>query len=120
MLLIKNGRIKTMASPDLERGCILIDDEGKIAAVGEAIEETAGMTVIDAEGRLVTPGCVEAHCHIGVHNSAMRWEGADFNERSDQLKPHKEVLYVRGIVTYFGHNTSLLFYTASLLPLTLP
>ena len=37
-----------------------------------------------------------------------------------QLKPHKEVLYVRGIVTYFGHNTSLLFYTASLLPLTLP
>lgn len=40
--------------------------------------------------------------------------------RCDQLKPHKEVLYVRGIVTYFGHNTSLLFYTASLLPLTLP
>ena len=37
-----------------------------------------------------------------------------------QLKPHKEVLYVRGIVTCFGHNTSLLYYTASLLPLTLP
>ena len=92
MLLIKNGRIKTMASPDLERGCILIDDEGKIAAVGEAIEETADMTVIDAEGRLVTPGCVEAHCHIGVHNSAMRWEGADFNERSDPLTPHMRAI----------------------------
>lgn len=40
--------------------------------------------------------------------------------RQHQLKPHKEVLYVRGIVTCFGHNTSLLYYTASLLPLTLP
>ena len=92
MLLIKNGRIKTMASPDLERGSILIDDEGKIVAVEEVIEETAGMTVIDAEGRLVTPGCVEAHCHIGVHNSAMRWEGADFNERSDPLTPHMRAI----------------------------
>ena len=92
MLLIKNGRIKTMASPDFERGCVLIDDEGKIAAVGEAIEETADMTVIDAEGRLVTPGCVEAHCHIGVHNSAMRWEGADFNECSDPLTPHMRAI----------------------------
>ena len=43
-----------------------------------------------------------------------------FSVRWLRLKPHKEVLYVRGIVTYLGHNTSLLFYTASLLPLTLP
>jgi imidazolonepropionase-like amidohydrolase len=50
------------------------------------------MTVIDAEGRLVTPGCVDAHCHIGVHNSAMRWEGADFNERSDPLTPHMRAI----------------------------
>ena len=92
MLLIKNGTIKTMVSPDLEAGSILIGDDGKILAVGVGVEEaydlTAADTVIDAEGRLVTPGCVEAHCHIGVHNSAMRWEGADFNERSDPLTPH--------------------------------
>ena len=92
MLLIKNGRIKTMASPDLARGSILIDDAGKIVAVGELIAETSDMTVIDAEGRLVTPGCVEAHCHIGVHNSAMRWEGADFNERSDPLTPQMRAI----------------------------
>jgi imidazolonepropionase-like amidohydrolase len=35
---------------------------------------------------------VEAHCHIGVHNSAMRWEGADFNERSDPLTPHMRAI----------------------------
>ena len=92
MLLIKNGKIKTMAGADIENGCVLIGDDGKIAEVGTKIAETADMTVIDAEGRLVTPGCVEAHCHIGVHNSAMRWEGADYNERSDPLTPHMRAI----------------------------
>ena len=92
MLLIKNGKIKTMVSPDLVGGCILVDDMGKIALVAEQIDETENMTVIDAGGRLVTPGCVEAHCHIGVHNSAVRWEGMDFNERSDPLTPHMRAI----------------------------
>ena len=92
MLLIKNGKVKTMVSPDLENGCVLIGDDGKIVSVGIAIEESADMTVIDAGGRLVTPGCVEAHCHIGVQNSAMRWEGADFNERSDPITPHMRAI----------------------------
>ena len=92
MLLIKNGKIKTMAGADIENGYVLIGDDGKIAEVGTEIAETADMTVIDAKGRLVTPGCVEAHCHIGVHNSAMRWEGADYNERSDPLTPHMRAI----------------------------
>ena len=92
MLLIKNGKIKTMAGADLENGCILIDDAGKIAAVGVHIDETEAMTVIDAGGHLVTPGCVEAHCHIGVQNSGMRWEGADYNERSDPVTPHMRAI----------------------------
>ena len=92
MLLIKNGHIKTMAGADIENGSVLIGDDGRIAAVGECIEETAEMTVIDAEGRLVTPGCVEAHCHIGVHNSSMRWEGADYNEKSDPITPHMRAI----------------------------
>ena len=81
-----------MVGADIECGCVLIGDDGKISAVGKNIAETCDMTVIDAEGRLVTPGCVEAHCHIGVHNSAMRWEGADYNERSDPLTPHMRAI----------------------------
>ena len=92
MLLIKNGKIKTMVSPDLEKGCILINDAGKIVAVAEYIEETLDMTIIDAMGRLVTPGCVEAHCHIGVHNSSVRWEGMDFNESSDPITPQMRAI----------------------------
>lgn len=92
MLLIKNGKVKTMVGEDIENGYVLIGDDGKIASVGANIEESADMTVIDAEGRLVTPGCVEAHCHIGVHNSAMRWEGADYNESSDPVTPQMRAI----------------------------
>ena len=92
MLFIKNGYVKPIVGEDIENGCVLIGDDGKIAEVGTEIAETADMTVIDAKGRLVTPGCVEAHCHIGVHNSAMRWEGADYNERSDPLTPHMRAI----------------------------
>ena len=79
MILIKNGNIKTMAGIEYQNGSVLIGNDGKIVSVGDYIEEITEMTVIDACGRLVTPGCVEAHCHIGVHNSSMRWEGADYN-----------------------------------------
>ena len=87
MLLIKNGYIKTMAGPDLPAGCVLIGDDGKIAAVGMDISAPEGAQVIDAEGRLVTPGCVDAHCHIGLDNEAVGWEGKDYNEIVDPITP---------------------------------
>ena len=92
MLLIKNGYIKPMVGADLENGCVLIDDNGKIAAVGAAMEAPAGATVIDAEGRLVTPGCVDAHCHIGLDNEGMGWEGMDYNEITDPITPHMRAI----------------------------
>ena len=87
MLLIRNGHIKTMAGAEFDRGCVLIGDDGKIAAVGQEIPAPAGARVIDAEGRLVTPGCVEAHCHIGLDNEGMGWEGHDYNEIVEPLTP---------------------------------
>ncbi len=86
MLLIKNGTIKSMAGFELKNGCILIDGE-KILAMGMDIDPPEDCRVIDAGGRLVTPGCVEAHCHIGLDNEAMGWEGHDFNETVDPVTP---------------------------------
>ena len=65
---------------------------GKIAAVGTQIEAPAGAQVIDAQGRLVTPGCVDAHCHIGLDNEAMGWEGKDYNEMADPVTPHMRAI----------------------------
>ena len=87
MLLIKNGYIKPMAGEDIANGCVLIGDDGKIAAVGQDLCAD-GATVIDAGGRLVTPGCVDAHCHIGVEGTAVGWESIDHNESSDPITPH--------------------------------
>ncbi len=92
MLFIKNGYVKTMAGADIENGSVLIDDNGKIAAVGANLEAPAGAEVIDAEGRLVTPGCVEAHCHIGLDNEGMGWEGHDYNEIVDPLSPQMRAI----------------------------
>lgn len=92
MLLIKNGHIKPMVGAELENGCVLIDDAGKIAKVAEKIEAPENAQVIDAGGRLVTPGCVEAHCHIGLDNEGMGWEGHDYNEIVDPLTPQMRAI----------------------------
>ncbi len=92
MLLIKNGYVKPMVGEDLPNGCVLIGDDGKILQVAQAIEAPEGAQVIDAQGRLVTPGCVDAHCHIGLDNQAMGWEGMDYNEIVDPLTPQMRAI----------------------------
>ena len=91
MLLIKNGYIKSMAGPDIPNGSVLIGDNGKILSVAEHIDAPEA-TVIDAEGRLVTPGCVDAHCHIGLDNEACGWEGHDYNEMTDPITPQMRAI----------------------------
>ena len=92
MILIKNGYIKPIVGSDIENGCVLIDDNGKIAAIGADLAAPENAQVIDAEGRMVTPGCVEAHCHIGLHNECLRWEGADYNESTDPITPQMRAI----------------------------
>ena len=46
--------------------------------------------MIDAEGRLVTPGCVEAHCHIGLDGIATREK--DYNENLNPIVPNVQAL----------------------------
>ncbi len=92
MLLIQNGHIKPMVGDELENGCIFIGDDGKIAAIGTSLPVPADAQVIDAGGRLITPGCVDAHCHIGLDNEAMGWEGHDFNEIVDPITPQMRAI----------------------------
>lgn len=86
IILIKNGHVKTMAGPDLECGDVLIEN-GKIKEVGTGLTAPEGATVIDAAGRIVAPGFIDAHCHIGLDNEGMGWEGMDYNEIVDPCTP---------------------------------
>lgn len=86
-ILIKNGRILTMAQKNYERGDILIEG-GKIKKVAEEIPSPEGAEIIDAEGMWVMPGIVDAHCHIGMWEDGVGFEGADGNEETDPVTPH--------------------------------
>ncbi len=87
MLLIKNGKIYTMAGEIIENGSILIEN-GKIKEVGKDIAVPLNAEVIDAQGKMVTPGIVESHCHLGLFEDAIGFEGNDVNEMVDPLTPH--------------------------------
>lgn len=86
MKAITNGKIYTMAGNVLEKGTILIKD-GKIAAVGTNIEIPANAEIIDATGKIITPGIIDAHTHIGIGEEGIGWEGKDYNEVSNPVTP---------------------------------
>lgn len=89
MLLIKNGRIFTMNKNDdiIENGCILIED-GKIKRIDKDIKVCENVEVIDATGKNIYPGFVEAHSHLGLSEDSIGALGRDHNETSDPITPH--------------------------------
>ncbi len=86
MLLIKNGTILTMAGENYENGQVLVDG-GKIVAVGTEIPVPEGCPVFDARGGFVMPGMIDAHCHIGMWEDSLGFEGDDGNESTDPITP---------------------------------
>ncbi len=74
--LIKDGYVITVTGPVLPDGDVLIQN-GKIKAVGEHLSAPAGTTVIDAHGKIVTPGIIDAHSHMAASSSV--------NEFSDSI-----------------------------------
>lgn len=86
MILIKNGKIYTMAGNMIEKGSILVED-GKIKEIGNDIVAPFDAEIIDAEGKLVFPGMIDAHCHLGMWEDAIGFEGADGNEMTDPITP---------------------------------
>jgi imidazolonepropionase-like amidohydrolase len=86
MILIKNGNIKTMEGPDILGGDILIED-GKIKKVGKNIEADGEVEIVDASDCLVVPGLIDGHCHLGMWEEGIGFEGADGNESVDPVTP---------------------------------
>lgn len=91
MLLIKNAKIYTMADEIIENGCILVED-GKIKEVGTDCVAPLDAQVIDAAGMNVFPGFIDAHCHIGMWEEGIGFEGADGNEMTDPITPNMRAI----------------------------
>ena len=87
MILIKNGTLYTMENDQVVSGDILVKD-GKIAEISENIVAPEGAEVIDATGKLVLPGFIDAHDHLGMSEESIGFEGNDVNEMVDPTTPH--------------------------------
>jgi len=79
---VTNGYVVPVTSPPIEGGTVLVED-GVITAVGADVAVPDGARVLDAGGRWVLPGFVEAHGHMGVMEEAEGWAGNDTNEMTD-------------------------------------
>ncbi len=90
-ILIKNGKVVTMGPQGVvEKGQVLLRG-GKIAAVGKDLD-APGAEVLDAEGGYVLPGLIDAHCHVGIYETAIGFPGDDGNETSDPVTPQIRAL----------------------------
>lgn len=86
MLLIKNGTILTMAGEPVKGGQVLVND-GKIVSVGRDLQVPSNCEIFDARGGYVMPGIIDAHCHIGMWEDGLGFEGDDGNEITDPATP---------------------------------
>lgn len=85
MIFIKNGTINTITNGIIV-GNILIDNK-KIIEIGSDIVAPLDAEIIDATGKLVFPGFIDAHTHLGLWEDGMGFEGADGNEETDPITP---------------------------------
>jgi len=83
--LITHATILTGTGERLDDANLLMTD-GKIAFVGDG-ELPPNVTVIDASGRWVTPGIIDAHSHLGVYASPGVRAHSDGNETTKPTTP---------------------------------
>lgn len=86
MLGIINIKLETVSNGTIENGSILIK-EGKIIDIGEKIDLSKCERIIDGKGRVMTPGLIDPHTHLGLAESGVGIEGRDTNEATNPLTP---------------------------------
>lgn len=80
-LAIVGAYVVPVVGAAIASGTVLVRD-GVIVAVGADVSVPEGVPVLEAHGRWVLPGFIDAHSHIGVHEEGNGWAGADGSELS--------------------------------------
>ncbi len=79
-IAITGGKVYPVSGPPIENGTVIITN-GKIAAVGANVPIPAGAQRIDATGKTVTPGLVDASTQLGVQEVAAVNDTRDMSAR---------------------------------------
>lgn len=87
MLALTGGKILTMAGRPIEMGTVLVD-RGKIVGIEEGKFVPPDADEVDVSGKIVMPGIIDAHTHLGIVEEIYREEGDDGNEITDPVTPH--------------------------------
>ncbi|MGM0411514.1 MAG: amidohydrolase [Bacillota bacterium] len=86
MLAIINAQLETISNGFFKNGKVLIEN-GKIKNLGKNIEIPKKASIIDVENKIVTPGLIEAHSHLGISESGIGASGQDTNEYTNPITP---------------------------------
>lgn len=85
-LLIHNGKVLTITGKEYENGYIVCEN-GKIVEIGDSYKGEFDGKVINAKGNIVMPGFIDPHCHVGMFNDSLNFEGSDGNECTEPVTP---------------------------------
>ncbi|MBE3574534.1 MAG: amidohydrolase [Firmicutes bacterium] len=89
-IAIVHGRVYTGTGVVFDPGTVIIAG-GKIQAVGGDADLAgavpANARIVDARGKVVTPGLIDPHTHLGISEEGIGWEGWDYNETTDPVTP---------------------------------
>lgn len=87
-LVIRGARVYPISGPPIEHG-VLVVANGKIVALGEEgkLKIPRGATVEDAAGKVVMPGIVDSHSHIGIIANPLAEDSGDANEGTGPIEP---------------------------------
>lgn len=93
-LIIKNATVITITGANLENTDILIKD-GIISEIGKNLKSSKGMMEIDATGKFVMPGIIDAHSHLAVTNGINEWTNPVTPEvtMEDVINPNDTDMY---------------------------
>jgi imidazolonepropionase-like amidohydrolase len=91
MIAIINGKVLTITQGTFDPGMVLVEG-GRIVAVGEGLVLPEDAEIYDASGKVVMPGLIDAHCHVGLWPEGLGWEYSDGNEMTDPITPHLRAL----------------------------
>jgi len=91
-IAITGGYVVPIEGAPMDGGTVLLRG-GTIAAVeGPGFAVPPGYAVVDARGKWVLPGFIDAHAHVGVHEEAEGWAGNDTNEMTSPVTAHVRAL----------------------------
>ena len=89
MLAIIGGSLFTGAKL-IKKGTLLVD-EGKIIAIG-AVDIPNNARIIEIPGKIITPGLIDAHSHLGATQEGVSWQEADINEATDPVTSQVRII----------------------------